>query len=139
MAALRGEPRSAREHRDWAMIQTWSAFSRAATARRGRLARRVVLYGLGTARATVFDSENSYVQAGADVGLLFDGSDLWKAYVTAGVWQQVDAEHRTIPFARFETRIGRSSTWAVKTAVEYQSGYAEQNVVETRLSLSLYW
>ena len=104
-----------------------------------RLARRVVLYGLGTARATVFDSENSYVQAGADVGLLFDGSDLWKAYVTAGVWQQVDAEHRTIPFARFETRIGRSSTWAVKTAVEYQSGYAQQNVVETRLSLSLYW
>ena len=104
-----------------------------------RLTERSVLYALATARGTAFDDENSYLQGGAEAGVVIDGSEFWKAYITAGVWQQIDAERRTIPFVRFETRIGRSSGWDIRTAVEYQSGYAEQNVVEARLSLSLYW
>lgn len=99
----------------------------------------LAIFVLGLGRATAFDRENSYAQIGAKLGALIGSNRRWKMGAEIGVWQQLDAVQRTIPYARFETRIGRNSSFDLRLGVEYQSGFETKEVVEGNFAVSYYW
>lgn len=98
-----------------------------------RLTRDIIAFGLATGRTTVFNNDGSYIQVGANAGFLLGHSKRWRASLEGGLWQQVDGRQRSLPFGRFECRLGSSPRWNVHLGVTYQ------DTLETSMSFGFYW
>ena len=121
------------ESRDLSCDRCTIGFLEAGFGRGVRIGRSAAGYALAMGRTTSFNNQGSAVQIGAKAGLIAGTGTFWKAVAEGGTWQQLDGRRHTIPFGRFEVRLGSSPHWDVRATVAFEEA------LEGQLRASYYW
>lgn len=89
-------------------------------------------YAFAGGRVTGFDNDDSFVQAGGHLGVLYQ-SRMVSTQAEIGAMNQIDGDNAVLPFGRFEARLGGSQHWNIRLGVEHREAF------ESRIAAAFYW